>query len=113
VLLDEIEKAHPDVFNVLLAGARRRASTGRPRPHGGLPEHRVGDDFEPRLGGNPDLTESGRLRRDQADGARRRSPSISVRSFLNRIDDVVVFHPLGREHMTAIAEIQLGLCALD
>ena len=28
--------------------------------------------------------------------------------FLNRIDDVVVFHPLGREHMAAIAEIQLG-----
>jgi len=28
--------------------------------------------------------------------------------FLNRIDDVVVFHPLGREHMAAIAEIQLN-----
>ena len=26
VLLDEIEKAHPDVFNILLAGARRRAA---------------------------------------------------------------------------------------
>ncbi|MCX7063783.1 MAG: AAA family ATPase, partial [Proteobacteria bacterium] len=28
--------------------------------------------------------------------------------FLNRVDDVVVFHPLGREHMAAIAAIQLS-----
>jgi ATP-dependent Clp protease ATP-binding subunit ClpB len=28
--------------------------------------------------------------------------------FLNRVDDVVVFHPLGREHLRAIVDIQLG-----
>jgi len=28
--------------------------------------------------------------------------------FLNRIDDIVVFHPLGREHMQGIVDIQLG-----
>ena len=38
VLLDEIEKAHPDVFNVLAAGARRRAPHRRPGPHGRLHE---------------------------------------------------------------------------
>ena len=39
VLFDEIEKAHPDVFNVLLAGARRRPAHGRAGPHGRLPQH--------------------------------------------------------------------------
>ena len=28
--------------------------------------------------------------------------------FINRVDDVVVFHPLGREHIRAIVDIQLG-----
>src|SRR4029079_19759583 len=28
--------------------------------------------------------------------------------FLNRVDDIIVFHPLGREHITAIVDLQLG-----
>jgi ATP-dependent Clp protease ATP-binding subunit ClpB len=36
ILFDEVEKAHPDVFNVLLAGARRRPPDRRPGPHGRL-----------------------------------------------------------------------------
>ena len=39
ILFDEIEKAHPDVFNVLLAGARRRPPDRRAGPHGRLQEH--------------------------------------------------------------------------
>ena len=55
VLFDEIEKAHPDVFNVLLAGARRRAADGRAGPHGRLPQHADHHDVEPRrrLPGEP------------------------------------------------------------
>ncbi len=47
ILFDEIEKAHPDVFNVLLAGARRWAPDGFERPHGGLQEHGADHDLEP------------------------------------------------------------------
>ncbi len=39
VLFDEVEKAHPDVFNVLLAGARRRAADRRAGPGGGFFQH--------------------------------------------------------------------------
>ena len=39
VLLDEIEKAHPDVFNILLAAAGRRPADGQHGPHRGLQEH--------------------------------------------------------------------------
>ena len=39
VLLDEVEKAHPDVFNVLLAADGRRSPDRRPGPHGRLHEH--------------------------------------------------------------------------
>ena len=31
--------------------------------------------------------------------------------FINRIDDIVVFHPLGKEQIRAIVDIQLGTCA--
>ncbi len=46
VLLDEIEKAHAEVFDVLLAGARRRPPDRRPGPHGRLPQHRADHDLE-------------------------------------------------------------------
>ncbi len=36
VLFDEIEKAHPDVLNILLADPGRRPHHRRPRPHGEL-----------------------------------------------------------------------------
>jgi ATP-dependent Clp protease ATP-binding subunit ClpB len=48
VLFDEIEKAHPDVFNVLLAGARRWPPDRWSGPHGRLQEHADHHDLEPR-----------------------------------------------------------------
>ena len=48
ILFDEVEKAHPDVFNVLAAGARRRALDRRPGPHRRLPQHPYRADLEPR-----------------------------------------------------------------
>ncbi|MGN5476248.1 AAA family ATPase [Cupriavidus basilensis] len=53
VLLDEVEKAHPDVFNVLLAGARRRPPDRRPGPHGGLQEHGDRDDVQSGFADHP------------------------------------------------------------
>ncbi len=46
LLLDEIEKAHPEVFNVLLAAARRRAPDRWAGANGRLPEHRRDHDLE-------------------------------------------------------------------
>ena len=48
ILFDEIEKAHPDVFNVLLAGARRRPAHRRARPHRRLPQYANRHDVESR-----------------------------------------------------------------
>ena len=49
VLFDEIEKAHPDVFNVLLAGARRRPPDRRSGAHGRFPQRAHRHDLESRL----------------------------------------------------------------
>ena len=48
VLFDEVEKAHPDVFNTLLADPRGRSADRRPGSHGRLQEHRADHDVEPR-----------------------------------------------------------------
>jgi ATP-dependent Clp protease ATP-binding subunit ClpB len=91
VLLDEVEKAHPEVFNVLLAGAGRRSPDRRPRPHGGFPQHRGRHDLEPGQDTIQALTGS-------ADYERMKSAVMGVVSnhfrpeFINRIDEVVVFH---------------------
>ena len=54
VLLDEIEKAHPDVFNVLLQAGRRPAH-GQQGSHRGLQEHHPHHDLQRRLGHHPEL----------------------------------------------------------
>ncbi len=54
LLLDEIEKAHSEVFNIAAPAPRRRAADRRPGPHGRLPEHRRDHDLEhPLAGGAP------------------------------------------------------------
>jgi len=107
VLLDEIEKAHPDVFNILLQVLDDGRLTDG---HGRTVDFRntvlvmtsnLGSDAIQAL------TESGRYEAIKPTVlgvvAKHFRPE-----FLNRVDDVVVFHPLGREHMAAIAAIQLS-----
>ena len=53
ILFDEIEKAHPDVFNVLLQVLDDGRMTDGPGPHGRLQEHRDRDDLQPRLAHDP------------------------------------------------------------
>ena len=48
VLLDEVEKAHPDVFNVLLANSGGRPADRRAGPRGGFQEYRDRDDQQRR-----------------------------------------------------------------
>jgi ATP-dependent Clp protease ATP-binding subunit ClpB len=86
VLLDEIEKAHPDVFNILLQVLDDgRLTDGQGRTV----------DFS-----NSVLIMTSNLRGDPLDTFKP--------EFVNRIDEIVRFRPLGREDLFAIVGIQLG-----
>jgi ATP-dependent Clp protease ATP-binding subunit ClpB len=105
LLLDEVEKAHPDVFNVLLQVLDDgRLTDGQGRTV----------DFKntvivmtSNLGSQHIMALSG-----QGDDIIREAVWGEVKShfrpeFLNRIDETVIFHALGAEHIKSIAKIQL------
>jgi ATP-dependent Clp protease ATP-binding subunit ClpB len=103
VLLDEIEKAHHDVFNVLLQlldDGRLTDSQGRTvdfRNTIVLMTSNIGSE----------LAREG-LDRSQLERAREEALRRHFRpEFLNRLDDIIQFHPLGAEHMHGILDIQL------
>jgi len=103
VLFDEIEKAHPEVLNVLLQlldDGRLTDGKGRTVDFkntvvimtSNLGSHYLVDE----------LTEGSR--RKVMDALREHFRP----EFLNRIDEVIFFHPLGREHLKRIIDIQLA-----
>jgi ATP-dependent Clp protease ATP-binding subunit ClpB len=103
VLLDEIEKAHHDVFNVLLQlldDGRLTDSQGRTvdfRNTIVLMTSNIGSE----------LAREG-LERTELERAREAALRRHFRpEFLNRLDDIIQFHPLGPEHMAGILDIQL------
>lgn len=101
VLFDEIEKAHPEVFNVLL----QLLDDGRLTDgHGRTVDFRNTVVIMTSNLGNQ-LWEGGRtVTRDEIT----RVMQAHFRpEFLNRIDEIVVFHPLGREQLVQIVDIQL------
>lgn len=105
VLFDEVEKAHPDVFNILLQvldDGRLTDSQGRVVDFkntvvimtSNLGSQKIfemaGDDYE------------------EIKSAVMLSVNAHFRpEFINRIDEIVVFHPLGQSQMAGIAKIQL------
>jgi ATP-dependent Clp protease ATP-binding subunit ClpB len=107
VLLDEVEKAHPDVFNVLLQvldDGRLTDGQGRTvdfRNTVIVMTSNLGSQRVQELGG-------------EANYARMKAEVMEIvgqhfrPEFINRIDDVVVFHPLEPEHIRKIVDIQLG-----
>jgi ATP-dependent Clp protease ATP-binding subunit ClpB len=105
VLFDEIEKAHADVFNVLL----QLLDDGRLTDgHGRTVDFRnvvviMTSNMGSHLFRDYERTEKLRPMLMQELRATLRP------EFLNRIDEVVIFQPLGREELTRIVEIQLGL----
>jgi ATP-dependent Clp protease ATP-binding subunit ClpB len=105
VLFDEIEKAHADVFNVLL----QLLDDGRLTDgHGRTVDFRnvvviMTSNMGSHLFRDYERTEKLRPMLMQELRATLRP------EFLNRIDEVVIFQPLGREEITRIVEIQLGL----
>lgn len=106
ILLDEVEKAHPDVFNILLQvldDGRLTDGQGRTvdfRNSVVIMTSNLGSDL---------IQEHHHLMEYQE----MKSMLMEVLSrsfrpeFLNRIDETVVFHPLGAEHIQSIAKIQL------
>ena len=107
ILLDEVEKAHPDVFNVLLQvldDGRLTDGQGRTvdfRNTVIIMTSNLGSQMIQELAGeeNYEIMKSSVME----------IVSQHFRpEFINRVDDVVVFHPLSREHIRSIVDIQLG-----
>lgn len=106
VLLDEVEKAHPDVFNILLQvldDGRLTDGQGRTVDFSNsvvVMTSNLGSDLIQSMVG-----ESHETIRDAVMGV----VSTHFRpEFINRIDDAVVFHALGREHIRGILDVQLS-----
>jgi len=108
ILLDEIEKAHADVFNILLQVLDDGRLTDG---HGRTVDFRnTVIVMTSNLGSQAiqALTEQGQVEQIQETVMGVVSQHFRP-EFVNRVDDIVVFHPLAREHMRGIAEIQLNL----
>lgn len=117
VLLDEIEKAHPDVFNILLQvldDGRLTDNKGRVANFkntiiiltSNLGSHIIQENFS-------DLTE---INRDEVMAKTKAEVFELLRKslrpeFLNRIDETIMFTPLSRNNVTQIVEIQLQMIA--
>jgi len=108
VLFDEVEKAHPDVFNVLLQvldDGRLTDGHGRTVDFKNavlIMTSNLGAEI---LANQPEGEDSEAVRGDVMEVVK-----ASFRpEFLNRIDEVLLFHRLVRQHMTGIVEIQLRL----
>ena len=106
ILLDEIEKAHPDVFNILLQvldDGRLTDGQGRTvsfRNTVIIMTSNIGSDIIQEQFDKVSYEEIKSYLLDIL--AQHFKPE-----FLNRIDETVVFHPLGMEHIKSIAQIQL------
>jgi ATP-dependent Clp protease ATP-binding subunit ClpB len=110
VLLDEIEKAHPDVFNVLLQvleDGRLTDSQGHTVDFKNsvvIMTSNVGSQQIQAFAGRPDGEAYEAMKRQVTDQLRQQFRP----EFLNRIDEVIVFHALTDAELTAIADLQLA-----
>ena len=106
ILLDEIEKAHPDVFNVLLQVLDDgRLTDGQGRT---VDFRNCVIVMTSNLGSAEIQTMAGDQNYDEIKQAVMEQVSHHFRpEFINRIDETVVFHPLTQVQIRAIAEIQL------
>ncbi len=107
VLLDEVEKAHPDVFNILLQvldDGRITDSQGRTvdfRNAVIVMTSNIGSEHILDISGDDSQYE--KMRNRVMDALR----SHFRPEFLNRVDDLIIFHPLNRSEMRQIVLIQL------
>jgi ATP-dependent Clp protease ATP-binding subunit ClpC len=111
VLLDEIEKAHPDVYNVLLQvfdDGRLTDGKGRVVDFTNtilIATSNLGSDIIQRnlRARGTEEDDQGRLRRELMDVLRGHFRP----EFINRIDEIIVFHALGRSEIRDIVHLQL------
>jgi ATP-dependent Clp protease ATP-binding subunit ClpB len=106
ILLDEVEKAHPDVFNILLQVLDDGRLTDG---HGRTVDFRnTVIVMTSNLGSQVIQDMSGEERYDEMKAAVMEIVSSHFRpEFINRVDETVVFHPLGKEQIRAISNIQI------
>jgi ATP-dependent Clp protease ATP-binding subunit ClpC len=114
VLLDEIEKAHPDVFNILLQVLDEGHLTDN---YGRVIDFKNTVVIMTSNVGARDLMQGRTLgfhagdAKDKfermADTLKEELQKVFNPEFLNRLDDTIVFHPLGREHIGEIVKILL------
>jgi ATP-dependent Clp protease ATP-binding subunit ClpC len=114
ILLDEIEKAHPDVFNILLQVLDEGHLTDN---YGRVIDFKNTVVIMTSNVGARDLTKTKSLGFTQGDAQQnweRRAEKVRDElknvfnpEFLNRLDDVIVFHPLSREHISQIVSVLL------
>jgi ATP-dependent Clp protease ATP-binding subunit ClpC len=115
VLLDEIEKAHPDVFNILLQVLDEGHLTDN---YGRVIDFKNTVVIMTSNVGAKDITKGKSLGfggTDSRGDFERISEKVKEEmgrvfnpEFLNRLDDVIVFHPLGKEHIRSIVSILFG-----
>ncbi|MDC4225088.1 MAG: AAA family ATPase [Candidatus Manganitrophus sp.] len=104
ILFDEIEKAHPDVFNVLLQvldDGRLTDRQGRTVDFSNailIMTSNIGSQQIQELSGDE---------REMRNEVLRILRAAFKPEFLNRVDDIIIFHPLQREHLEKIIDIQL------
>jgi len=115
VLLDEIEKAHPDTFNVLLQvldEGRLTDNKGRLADFkntliimtSNLGSHEIQAAFE----SNPEFEQAEKAAKEEV----MKLIKVQIRpEFLNRIDDIVLFSPLTQKEIKQIVKLQLNLIA--
>src|SRR3990167_3544543 len=107
VLFDEVEKAHPDVFNVLLKvldDGRLTDGQGRVVDFSNtliILTSNLGSQYLASLDDNQKVEDVEPQVMDVVRGHFRPE-------FLNRLDEIILFHRLGHEHMAPIVEIQLA-----
>lgn len=118
ILMDEVEKAHPDVFNLLLQvfeDGRLTDSQGRTIDFKNtviIMTSNIGSSML-----EPEMPQMGfalgeESKEDKAKNIRKKVMAEAKKSFkpefLNRIDEMIVFNPLGKEEISSIIDIQLS-----
>ncbi|OYD82185.1 ATP-dependent chaperone ClpB [Azospirillum brasilense] len=107
VLFDEVEKAHPDVFNVLLQvldDGRLTDGQGRTVDFRNVVIIMTSNLGSEVLAAQPEGQDSGAVRDEVMEVVRAHFRP----EFLNRLDEILLFHRLDRSHMGGIVTIQLG-----
>ncbi|CAH0527026.1 ATP-dependent chaperone ClpB [Vibrio hippocampi] len=106
ILLDEVEKAHPDVFNILLQvldDGRLTDGQGRTVDFRNTVVIMTSNLGSSRIQENFQVLDYQGIKQEVMNVV----TSHFRPEFLNRVDESVVFHPLGKEHIKSIVDIQL------